>query len=147
MIELLIKKIHRNAVIPKYTLDGDAAMDLWAVEIVEETKHQITYSFGICLEIPKGYAGLLLPRSSVKNYPQRLANSVGLIDSNYRGEVKAVFDKKNPDQFQEGRLYLPGERCAQLLIIEVPLVKVVEVSELTDTLRGAGGFGHTGTGL
>ena len=90
------------------------------------------------MEIPRGYVGLLFPRSSVSNKGAWLANSVGVIDSGYRGPVKVrLYGPKAP--------YQPGERVAQLMIMPVPYVSVQEVSELSDSQRGQGGFGSTGS--
>ena len=88
-----IKKIHPEAVIPSYAKAGDAGMDLIATSIISETPSQITYGLGISLEIPKGFVGLVFPRSSIRKTGLQLSNSVGVIDSGYRGELQATFNK------------------------------------------------------
>ena len=136
-----IKKIMPNATIPSYSKDADAGMDLTATDIIEETPYQITYGTDIAMEIPKGYVGLIFPRSSIRNYHLWLSNSVGVIDSGYRGEIKIVFNKY---QIDKPLKYNVGDRVAQILIIPHPLIKFTEVSELSNTERGDGGYGSTG---
>lgn len=138
-LNINIKKLHVDAVIPTYSKEGDAGMDLTAVTL-NETPYDITFGFGLALEIPKGYVGLIFPRSSIRKYDLLLTNSVGVIDSGYRGEIQATFKKTNRlDNF-----YKVGERVAQIMIIPYPSVKFNEVDELSDTDRGSGGFGSTG---
>ena len=137
-----IKKLDPNAVIPKYSKDGDAGMDLTITDIKENTSFSITYGFGIAIEIPKGYVGLIFPRSSVRNQDLILSNCVGVIDSGYRGELQATFKKtQGLDSFS----YNVGDRGAQIMIIPYPQIEFVETDNLSDTERGAGGFGSTGS--
>jgi len=138
-LKINVKKLHPDAIIPSYSKEGDAGMDLTAVTLTE-TAYDITFGFGLALEIPKGYVGLIFPRSSIRKYDLLLTNSVGVIDSGYRGEIQATFKKTNRlDSF-----YKVGERVAQIMIIPYPTVKFNEVDELSDTDRGTGGFGSTG---
>tara|TARA_R110001592_G_scaffold37519_5_gene125106 strand:- start:2366 stop:2788 length:423 start_codon:yes stop_codon:yes gene_type:complete len=139
MIDLRVKLIDDNAVLPKQNL-GDAGMDLTATSI-DITEKYVEYCTGICMSIPEGYVGLLFPRSSISKYDLSLTNSVGVIDSSYRGEIKARF-KITFDS--SGNLYKVGERCCQLIIMPYPRVDVVQVDELSETNRGQGGFGSTG---
>jgi len=136
------KRLHPNAVIPSYSKDGDAGLDLTIVDVKEEDIEGITYGFGLALEIPKGYVGLIFPRSSVKNYKLILSNCVGVIDSGYRGEIMATFKKTM--NFLDTKKYKIGDRGAQIIIIPYPKVRIVESEELTNTERNTGGFGHTG---
>lgn len=136
-----IKKLYPDAVIPSYSKDGDAGMDLTITSIQSNTDWYITYGFGIAIEIPKGYVGLVFPRSSIRSTDLQLTNSVGVIDSGYRGEIQATFRKT---EGFEGRRYEIGDRGAQIIIIPYPQVKFTEVDELSDTERGEGGFGSTG---
>jgi len=131
-----IKKIHEHAVIPQYAKGGDAGMDLVAVE-VEEKGNWVTYRTGLALEIPDGFVGLLFPRSSIYRKNQRLANSVGVIDSGYRGEIMFKFSKSKEQ-------YEAGERIGQIIIMPYPKVTFEEVDELATSDRGIGGFGSTG---
>lgn len=140
-----IKKIHPAAVIPSYSREGDAGMDLTAVSREWENKsRKYCYGIGIAIEIPYGYAGLILPRSSIKNYDLTLCNSVGLIDSNYRGEIKAIFSETILSGTSWSRIYEVGDRIAQLLIIPYPQVEWQAVERLSDTARGDNGFGSSG---
>lgn len=135
-----VKKLHENAVIPSYSKPGDAGMDLTITEIKENNFRQISYGFGIAMEIPFGYVGLVFPRSSVKNQDLLLSNCVGVIDSGYRGEIQSTFKKTDPSE----KFYNVGERGAQIIILPYPQVFMVESDELSDTERGTGGFGSTG---
>jgi dUTP pyrophosphatase len=135
-----VKKLHENSVIPSYSKPGDAGMDLTITEIKENNFRQISYGFGIALEIPLGYVGLVFPRSSVKNQDLLLSNCVGVIDSGYRGEIQSTFKKTDPSE----KFYKVGERGAQIIILPYPQVFMVESDELSDTERGTGGFGSTG---
>lgn len=138
-----VKKLHPNAVIPSYSKDGDAGMDLTATEIINESNSDITYGTGLAMEIPKGYVGLIFPRSSIRKYELQLSNSVGVIDSGYRGEIQATFKKSLRDVIGI-RMYEIGDRIAQIIILPYPQIKFNEVKELSDTERGSGGFGSTG---
>ncbi len=139
-IRVRIKKLKENAVIPKYSKDGDAGLDLTVTHIISETLNDITYGFGIAMEIPKGYVGLVFPRSSIRKYDMLLTNAVGVIDSGYRGEIQATF-KKTEGTFN---YYGANERAAQIIILPYPKVEFIESDELSDTERNTGGFGSTG---
>lgn len=143
MIDIKIKKLHPNAVIPKYAKLGDAGLDLTAVEILDEHDLQITYDIGLAVEIPEGFVGLIFPRSSIKHKNLSLSNSVGVIDSGYRGNLQATFNKI--ETFDNIKYwYAVGDRVAQMIIIPYPQINFVEVEELSDTERGVGGFGSSG---
>jgi dUTP pyrophosphatase len=153
-MEVKIKKLKPNAVIPTYAKDGDAGMDLVATEILKDTPEQITYGTGIALEIPYGFVGLVFPRSSIRKTGLQLSNSVGVIDSGYRGELQATFNKLfGGDRFYDetklteitsNDFYKVGDRIAQIMIIPYPPIEFVEADELSDSERGEGGFGSTG---
>jgi dUTP pyrophosphatase len=136
-----IKKLHPNAVIPTYAKDGDAGMDLVATEITSNTTFDVSYGTGISLEIPEGFVGLVFPRSSIRKYDLTLSNSVGVIDSGYRGEIQATFKKTNG---LDSLSYKVGDRIAQIMIIPYPSIDFQEVEYLSNTQRGEGGFGSTG---
>jgi dUTP pyrophosphatase len=138
------KKLHPNAVTPKYSKDGDAGMDLTITSIISETTTDVTYGFGVALEIPKGFVGLVFPRSSVRKYDLSLTNCVGVIDSGYRGEIQATFKKTNWLKGNESEKYEVGDRGAQIMIIAYPQIDFVETDNLNETERGDGGFGSTG---
>lgn len=135
-----IKKINELAIIPKYAHSTDAGMDLVAVSMNETDKY-IEYDTGIALEIPKGYVGLVFPRSSVSKLDLVQANSVGVIDSSYRNSIKVRFKKLKDNGVC---VYVPGERIAQLIILPYPMIGFNEVEKLSDSDRGLGGFGSTG---
>jgi len=139
-MKVKIKKLHPSAVIPKYAKSGDAGLDL-VVTTIKDEAYQVTYGFGIAVEIPEGYVGLVFPRSSIKKTDMVLSNSVGVIDSGYRGEIMATFKKLAGTVSQK---YFVGERAAQLLIIPYPQVEFEEAETLSDSDRGTGGFGSTG---
>jgi len=136
-----VKKLDPNAVIPSYSKVGDAGMDLTITKEIENTSFSVSYGFGIAMEIPKGYVGLVFPRSSVRNQDLILSNCVGVIDSGYRGELQATFKKT---QGLDSIKYKVGERGAQIIILPYPTIYMTEVPELSDTERGSGGFGSTG---
>lgn len=92
-MQVKIKKLHPKAVIPNYAKSGDAGMDLVITEIINENKYDISYGFGLSMEIPEGFVGLIFPRSSIRKYDLILSNAVGVIDSGYRGELQATFKK------------------------------------------------------
>ena len=142
-MKVRIKKLNENAVIPSYAKDGDAGMDLVATSIISTTSTQITYGIGLALEIPKGFVGLIFPRSSVRKTRLMLSNCVGVVDSGYRGELQATFNKINNDSVSEND-YKVGDRIAQIMIIPHPSIEFEEADELSDTERGEGGFGSTG---
>jgi len=133
-----IKKLHEDAIIPKYAKKGDAGLDLTAVEVVA-AGHTITYKTGLAVEIPPWHVGLLFPRSSVYKTGQTLTNCVGVIDSGYRGEIMMKYTL-SPYQ----REYEVGDRVGQLIIMPYPRIDFEEVEELTLTDRGEGGYGSTG---
>ena len=139
-----IKKVHADAIIPSYAKSGDAGMDLVATTIISETIGSITYGLGIALEIPEGFVGLVFPRSSIRKTNLQLSNSVGVIDSGYRGELQATFNKVQGIDNVERENYKVGDRVCQIMIIPHPTIEFNEVNELSNTERGEGGFGSTG---
>jgi dUTP pyrophosphatase len=153
-MKVRIKKINPLAQIPTYAKDGDAGMDVIATSIISDTPTQITYGLGIALEIPNGFVGLVFPRSSIRKTGLQLSNSVGVIDSGYRGELQATFnklfggeamyDEMKVKEIQPNDFYKVGDRVAQIMIIPHPPIEFEEANELSDTERGEGGFGSTG---
>lgn len=138
-----IKKINEAAIIPSYSKPGDAGMDLTAIskEVVDKGEYgYISYDFGLALQIPEGYVGLMFPRSSCSNTGAIMANCVGVIDSGFRSSISARFK-----QIKGTKEYEVGDRVAQLIIVPYPQVTFEEVSELDETVRGAGGYGSTGS--
>ena len=138
-MKIKVKKLHPDAVIPFYAKDGDAGMDLTAIDVSAD-EGGITYKTGLAIEIPRWHVGLLFPRSSVYKTGQSLTNCVGVIDSGYRGEIMMKFTLS---RFQ--REYDIGDRVGQLIIIPYPMIEFVEAEELTETDRGDGSYGSTGS--
>ena len=143
-MKVKIKKVNSLAQIPSYAKDGDAGMDLVATSIIADTPTQITYGLGVALEIPNGFVGLVFPRSSIRKTRLQLSNSVGVIDSGYRGELQATFNKIHTTIENQKNDYKVGDRVAQIMIIPHPDIQFEEADELSDTERGEGGFGSTG---
>ena len=138
-MKLKFKKLDADNVLPKHSKQGDAGLDLTAINIVINGQ-QDTHYYGLSVEIPEGNVGLLFPRSSIRKHDVRLSNAVGVIDSSYRGEIMAVFDVNH----FPGERYKVGDRTAQLVI--VPFVSCVTEwsEEISQTDRGENGYGSTG---
>ena len=136
-MRIKIKKLHADAVIPKYAKLGDAGMDIVAVG-KEVTDKFIEYKSGLALEIPEGYVCLIFPRSSVSKKDLMLCNSVGVLDSGYRGEWVFRFQKFGDEHYEI------GDRIGQIISIPYPRIELEEVAELSESERGDGGVGSTG---
>jgi len=143
-MKIHFKKLDSKAQKPKFGKPGDAGADLVAtsVDFSRDNNNQIVYGTGLAVEIPEGMVGLVFPRSSVRNYNLSMANSVGVIDSGYRGEIMVTFNfnSRTPDN----TIYQVSDRIAQLVIMPVPLIQYKEVDELSETQRGTDGHGSTG---
>lgn len=140
-----VKRVHKDAMLPTYGTEGSGALDFYAAEDVtvwEERTYRI--GLGVALEVPKGFVLQLVPRSSMgMNTPLRMPNSIGVIDSDYRGEVVAIYvndESKGMIPYQINK----GDRIAQGYLVPTPKINLVEVEELSDTARGDNGFGSTG---
>ena len=142
-MEVKIKKLDSKAVIPTYAKPGDAGMDVTATS-VKYGENYIEYGTGLAFEVPEGYVMFIFPRSSVSKKDMMLANCVGVLDSGYRGELKLRFKTV----CQPGKLlrdyYNPGDKVGQIMIIPYPTIEFTEVEELSDSVRGEGGFGSSG---
>lgn len=136
---LKIKKLNENSVLPSYAKKGDAGMDLTCVSLIKTSKYY-EYGTGLAMEIPEGHVGLVFPRSSISKTDHFLRNSVGVIDSGYRGEIKLRMSIPALGEKE----YNIGDKIGQLLIIELPWVNIEQVEELNETDRGEDGFGSTG---
>ena len=147
-MEVKIKKLNENAVIPSYAKPGDAGLDLTAVNY--DYKAEIdchVYGTGIAVEIPEGYVGLIYPRSSNRKTDAYMCNHVGIIDSGYRGELMISFKLRDRDTNSIPQLFKPyevGDKLAQLIIVPYPKIEFKVVDELSTTERGTGGHGSTG---
>lgn len=145
-MQLKFKKLHAAAILPKYATDGAACFDLHAVAPDDWAIYPTvpaTVRTGLSFEIPHGYVMLIFSRSGHGfKHDTRLANCVGVIDSDYRGEVMVRLTR---DSSQAPALAIKeGDRIAQAMVLPIPVVELVEADSLTDTERGAGGFGSTG---
>ena len=145
-MKVRIKRLRRDAVIPRKAHTTDAAFDLVATDIsVDWAKQEITCRTGLAFEIPQGYAGFIYPRSSVANKPLILHNCTGIIDADYRGEVTVKFLITDLRAYLQGDGgYHAGDRVAQMMIMPFPQVKFEEAESLSETERGEGGYGSTG---
>ncbi len=136
---LKVKKLDSKSVLPDYAKKGDAGMDLTCISLVKSPKYY-EYGTGLAMEIPEGHVGLVFPRSSISKTDHFLRNSVGVIDSGYRGEIKLRMSIPALGETE----YKVGDKIGQLVIIELPWVEIKEVEQLNETDRGNGGFGSTG---
>jgi len=143
MVKLLIKKLHKNIILPEYKTDGSSGMDLMAnveqtVKILPGEKKII--STGIMVAIPEQYEIQIRPRSGLaaKNGISVL-NTPGTIDSDYRGEIKVILINLGKDIFEINK----NDRIAQMIICPIIKVELKEVESLPETIRGGGGFGST----
>lgn len=137
---LRIKKLNEQATMPTKAHPNDAGLDITATSKSFDDYGNIVYGTGLAFEIPTGYVGLLFPRSSNAKKDLVLSNSVGVIDSDYRGEV--MFKFKPICSF--ATTYKVGDRIGQMIIIPYPKVEIQEVDELSSTERGTGGYGSSG---
>jgi dUTP pyrophosphatase len=142
VIEVAVRRLRDDATLPSQAYDGDAGLDLAACEAFTlEPGERAVVPTGIAVEIPEGYAGFVQPRSGLAaRHGIGLVNSPGLIDSGYRGEIKVVLvntDVREPFAIE------PGMRIAQLVVMPVPAVRLVEADELAVSERGGRGFGSS----
>lgn len=145
MVKVNIKRLDENAVLPSYASESAAGADIYALcenEISIAPGETVFVRTGFALEIPEGYAGLIYARSGLAcKKGVAPANKVGVVDSDYRGEVMvALYNHSSSVQTISG-----GERIAQLVITPFLKAEFNETSQLSDTARGSGGFGSTGT--
>ena len=122
-MKVKIKKLHPPAVIPTYAKSGDAGLDFVATKVISEETYSITFGTDIAVEIPEGFVGLVFPRSSIRKYELNLSNSVGVIDSGYRGELQATFRKTHGDASET---YNVGDKIFQMIIIPYPQIQFEE---------------------
>ena len=129
-IKVKFKKLNERATIPFYAKEGDAGVDLTATTIKRTSKF-FEYGTDLAMEIEKGYVGLLFPRSSISKTDHFLRNSVGVIDSGYRGEIKLRMSIPALGEKE----YQIGDKVGQLIIMKIPLVEIEEVDSLSETER------------
>lgn len=171
-MKVKIKRLAENVVVPTYATDGSAGLDLTATSKSYDEQGNIVYGVGWAFQIPKGYVGLLFPRSSNAKKDLALTNSVGVLDSDFRGEVTFKFrpryfrlesriasffkklaysictDKDTVPSIDavhiNGNDYEVGDRIGQIVIVKHPEIEFIESDELTETERGTGGYGSSG---
>ena len=166
-MKVKFKKLNENAIIPTKAHATDAGFDLVATSKKTDGYGNTVYGTGIAVEIPEGYVGLVFPRSSNAKTLLTLSNSVGVIDSGYRGEIMFKFRPsiiipnpfvlwlkrfvlKKRGTYHSGitvehfREYSVGDRIGQLIIMPYPEIEFEESNELSDSERGTGGYGSTG---
>ena len=141
MLVVNFKKLVEEARLPVKGSSSAACYDVYATSLTLDGNRVATYGLGFATEIPKGWRGVIVPRSNISKHPWVLANSIGIIDSDYRGEwmvkFKAISDNLTLP-------YTIGERVAQIYFAKNIDVAFAEVEELDQTERGNGGFGSTG---
>lgn len=163
-MEVRIKKLCENAVIPSYAHTSDAGMDLTAISMEIDKDGNVVYGTGIAVEIPKSYVGLVFPRSSNSKKTLWLTNSVGVIDSGYRGEITFKFRpsitipprlwtrikmrlkgyKGDIVQYESPKTYKIGDRIGQIIILPYPSIEFIKSDFLYPSDRGECGYGSTG---
>jgi dUTP pyrophosphatase len=138
--EVLIKVLD-GVELPTKSTEGSAGFDIAAYEDTYIVcNRDVKVRTGIFLEIPVGYVGLLVERSSLHTKGLTLANNIGIIDSDYRGEVLIALKNETGETIPVQK----GQRIAQLIIVAVPKIKLTQVSNVDETARGCGGFGSSG---
>lgn len=145
-MKLKFIKKNENVPTPRYGTDGAACFDLTAISAsYQRTDNYYNYDTGIAVEIPEGYVGLLFPRSSNSKKDLILANCVGVVDSDYRGWISFRYKPLNKLRLSHSFSYGIGDRIGQMMIIPVPKIELEEVTQLSETKRGDGGYGSTGS--
>lgn len=147
-MKLGFKIVHPDAKLPSYAHDGDAGMDVYAIEDVrlQDSKPTIV-STGLVAEIPKGYELQVRPRSGLATKGVTVWNSPGTIDQGYTGVIGVILCYLSPNKDETRVKYFEikkGDRIAQLVISKATRAEVVEIEEVSETERGSGGFGSTG---
>lgn len=136
-----MKLLNEYAQLPTRGSKDAAGLDLYCpfhIKVPADSQKKIP--LGIAVEIPKGHMGLLVPRSSMSKTPLRCANSIGIIDADYRGELSIAYENISCSDYMIFR----GDRIAQLIIVPIAIVDVEEAQTLSETERGDGGYGSTG---
>ncbi len=139
-MELRIKKLHPDAKLPSYAHVGDAGMDLFANgEVLVSSGERVLVQTGVAVEIPIGYVGLIWDKSGLSNN-HGLKVLGGVIDAGYRGEIKVGIINLSTEDYKISA----GHKIAQMLIQKVEHMQIIEITELSEAVRGEGGFGSTG---
>lgn len=142
MVDVKIRKVHPDAVLPERAHPTDAGMDVTAISM-EMTEDYIEYDTGLQFQLPAGYVMLIFPRSSNSKKDLLMCNSVGILDACYTGNLKFRF-KLTTEGYTE-KIYNPGDKIGQIVILPYPEVNFIETENFDETDRGSGGFGSTGS--
>jgi dUTP pyrophosphatase len=142
MVQIKVKKLHQDAIIPKYAHEGDAGMDIYAIEdSVIYPKEIKLISTGLSFEVPKGFEIQVRPKSGLAiNHGLTITNSPGTLDSGYRGELKVILQNESKEHYQIKK----GEKIAQIVLARYEQAEIQETLDLEKSSRGDGGFGSTG---
>lgn len=139
-MKVKIKPLVEGVKIPEYGTEGSAGMDLVATSKRLGTEGYLEFGTSLSFAIPEGFVGLIFPRSSISKKNMQLCNAVGIIDSDFRGEVTFRFKPSTA-----GRLpYEVGDKVGQMIIMPYPKIEFEEVEDLDETVRGENGYGSTG---
>jgi dUTP pyrophosphatase len=145
MKKLKFKKLHPDAVLPRKAHAADAGFDLTITEADWDVDYGLwVLKTGLAVAIPEGYVGLLTPRSSITKTTFRLANSIGIVDSGYFGEIIMKFDVLPNTSDAHRKPYMPGAKAGQLIIMKLPHFEAEWADELGESERGTGSFGSSG---
>lgn len=146
IIDVKVKKLVPEAVIPFYAKPGDAGMDITCTSFEYDKEHDCyMYHSGLAFELPKGYVMLIFPRSSNRKTDYYLCNHVGVLDAGYRGELMFAYKNRTDDRLNYQKPpYQVGDRIGQIIILPYPIVQMIESDSLEESERGTGGFGSTG---
>ena len=142
MVNVKIRKVHPDAVLPERAHRTDAGMDVTAISM-EMTEDYIEYDTGLQFQLPEGYVMLIFPRSSNSKKDLLMCNSVGVLDAGYTGNLKFRF-KLTTEGYTE-KIYNPGDKIGQIIILPYPEIAFIETDNFEATDRGDGGFGSTGS--
>ena len=143
-MKVKIKKLYADAILPTKAHVTDAGYDLYAHSKSYDEYGNVVYGSGVAMEIPRGYVGLVFPRSSNSKRHLILSNSVGVVDSGYRGEILFKFKLTHKFGDNPQDVYELGDRIGQIIIMPYPEIEFVEVEKLSDSDRGTGGYGSSG---
>ncbi|MBT7705911.1 dUTP diphosphatase [archaeon] len=141
-VKIKIKKLIPEAIIPNYSHDGDAGMDVYStINFILKSRHRTAIPTGLSMEIPKGYEVQVRPKSGLAiKFGVTVLNTPGTIDSGYRGEVKVILVNHSSEDYEIKK----GEKIAQIVLAKYETAQIVEAEDLSGTARGEGGFGSTG---
>lgn len=142
-VQVKIKKLHPDAIIPTYGTEEAMGMDITAIDCeYNAEKDCFIYHTGLAIELPKGYGAWVCPQSRNRNSECYIPNTPGIVDADFRGEFVVTYKTRSP--FAKQQPYKVGEKVGQLVIMPYPKIEFIEVNELTETKRGIGGHGSTG---